>query len=156
MYQYYGYPPNARMKRDAFGNVYFDIEEPTLPPPTISQPPKSEPPYVLVDNEEMAIDYDMSKVPVGDIILLALTDDTSIVAKRINPSNYVPEIAVYDKRVKAESLPSTTDNKALNNIDTRLESIEQFINTASTMLLKSAIEEKPKRKTVTKEDILDD
>lgn len=155
-------PNNRPIKRyDIFGNPYWAYDEhaqqtqysqnqpiapqPAAPQqnalPSIHQQTKASPPFMLVENEQQAQDYEIDINNVGVIHLFALKDDTALYAKRINPSNFEKEFATYVKvpednsHKKQPMATAAVDNEVVNSIDGRLKKIEQFVDSASLLLL---------------------
>jgi hypothetical protein len=166
MYQGYSMPI---MKRDPWGNTYFEVPkemQSTLTPahPTAhsspSMPSTPEPsseyqghnaPFLPVNSFNDVKSYKIDAADVGKVFLFELSDENSIFAKRINPSSWEPEYETYDRRVVAsdgesesifESKPDT-----LAEINEKLDRIQAFIDTAGAFL--GGEVQKPK-KTATK------
>jgi hypothetical protein len=132
--------PVPKANRDMFGNVYYTQEEPPASAPPIQQERQYEQkqPFIFVSSEKEALDSPIDKLNVGIVHIYSMTDGKTIYAKQINPGTFEMEFKTYTEVVPDTQMTLDINQTTLNSINERLEKIQQFIDSASSLFMSGA------------------
>jgi len=105
-------------------------------------------PYVEVENEKQAREFEIDPINgIGLVHIFSNPPGSEVYVKRINPSNFQMEFKVYDERKIEQTEETKINDGVLQEINSRLDRVDQFIEMATSFFLNSNTKTNSKTKT---------